>query len=78
MTKQELLNRIEEAIVLEEDAYSVYAEHLHAALEWADLSEGDKNQASSILNTLKVETEGHSKTLRAIKDYIMKENCDVF
>ena len=78
MKKNELLKKLDEAIQVEEDAYPIYAEHLMAVVEWAGLSSESQSKVVSILEKLKNETEKHKMTFQKMKDYVLKENRDVF
>lgn len=78
MKKNQLLKKLDEAIQVEEDAYPIYAEHLVAAVEWTGLSPKFQSEVIVILEKLKNETAKHKVTFQKMKDYVLKENRDVF
>lgn len=78
MKKNELIEYLDIAIQQEEKAFPIYAEHLKTVLEWSGLTTSDKDQIVAFLEQIKIETSAHELTLRKVKEYVMKENKDVF
>ena len=78
MKKSDLLAKIDGAIELEEEVYPIFAEHLTTALEWAGLSETEKNKVLSIIKIVGKETFGHKIKLMQAKEYVLKETKNVF
>lgn len=78
MTKQELLNLLQEAVKTEESAIPLYTKHISSTLFLSGFDEGAKERIRQILEKLYRESTGHSKIYKKLIDRIQGENQDVY
>jgi rubrerythrin len=72
MTRDELLKKVDEAIITEEKAVVLYAKHLKAVLEWSGLAKKETAEVKEVLDVLIDESRAHERILRAVKDELKK------
>ncbi len=70
MKKEEILAKIDIAILREEDAVPIYAKHLSSAIHWAGLDDDSVTRIKDYLKILRDESMGHAKALRKVKEMI--------
>lgn len=73
MKKEEILAKIDIAILREEQAVPIYAEHLSSAIHWAGLKEESVARIRGYLKILRDDSMGHAKALRKVKELIKKD-----
>lgn len=72
MKKEDILAKIDIAILREEEAVPIYAEHLSSAIHWAGLSEDSVARIKGFLKILRDDSIGHAKALRKVKELITR------
>lgn len=78
MTRDELLERIQEAIRTEESATQVCLCHLDAVMDRTSLSPAAHDEVCQIINTLIAANEGHKQRLSQVATQIEEESDDVY
>jgi hypothetical protein len=78
ITKDELIKKIDEAIITEENAVMLYNQHLKTILPWSGLSKENQSMIITDLNTLSNESGEHKKILSLLKNKIEKGDNNVF
>ncbi len=78
MKKSELLNLIVMANKAEEDMVSNVAKNLASALEWFKGTKEERALLEDGLKKIEDESLRHAKMLNAMRDYVLKENKDVY
>jgi hypothetical protein len=73
MNQETLLKKLEEAIYTEETAVPIYAKHLEAILEFAELSNEQQAQIKAYFEILLKDTKKHQKLFKYIRNQIKKE-----
>jgi len=73
MKKEELLKKIDEAVIQEEEAVPLYAEHITTLSYWAGLSKESTNEIIKYLKILHKDSLWHAKTFKTIKKMVEKE-----
>ncbi len=70
MTKEEILSKLDKAVMQEEEAVPIYAEHISTTAMWAGLSNADIEKIKDYLRVLHEESIGHAKAFEKIKELI--------
>ncbi|MBN1787662.1 MAG: hypothetical protein JW806_04640 [Sedimentisphaerales bacterium] len=78
MTKEKLINLLEEAAKTEESALPLYTRHLSSTLFLSDFDTNEQQRISQILQILENESKGHQRTLLSLIDKIKEDNKDVY
>jgi rubrerythrin len=73
MTVDELIKKLDEAIITEENAVVLYAGHLKAVVEWSGLTKKEMAEVKSVLDVLIEESQIHEEILKAMKDELKKD-----
>lgn len=73
--KEEILKKIDEAIITEEKAIPIYAKHLESTLFWSDMLEEYAEKIKKLFQKLKKESLGHKGKLEYIKK-IIQGGCE--
>ena len=78
MTKQELLENMDESIRTEETASAIYLEHLKAIAARSGRNQDDVDRMRKLIEFLITENKGHKKILMELKERVSKEASDVY
>lgn len=78
MKKKDLLEFIERAKRVEEDAVQSLSKHVSAATQWSGLEPEENAHILNVLTTLARDSEKHSNILDKIKERVMKEDKNVY
>ncbi len=78
MTTKDVLKKIEEAVITEENAVMLYARHLKAILEWSGLGKEKQKEIRRSLDILISESKMHEKAFKSLRNEVEKEGDDVF
>jgi rubrerythrin len=73
MTVDELIKKLDEAIITEENAVVLYAGHLKAVMEWSGLAKKEMAEVKSVLDVLIEESQIHGEILKSMKDELEKD-----
>ena len=71
MTKAKLLKKLDEAIIIEEQAVPVYSDHLKVIFKWSKLSKENKKRINEIFNILIKESKKHITMFKYIKKQLI-------
>lgn len=77
MEKDELMRKIEDAIIVEEQAVPVYSRHLKVILSWYSLSKEKKARLDKIFAILIDESKKHKAILENVRSRIAKGELNV-
>ena len=78
MTKQKLLNSMQEALKTEESAIPLYTKHIGSTLFLSGFGEDAQKQIRQILNRLRRESMEHGEIYKRLIDTVEKEEKDVY
>ncbi|MFA6186781.1 MAG: hypothetical protein WC770_06180 [Phycisphaerae bacterium] len=78
MTKEKLLNLLEESLKAEENALPLYTKHLSSTLFLSDFDTDEQRHIMRILKILEDESKGHRHTLLCLIDKIKEDDKDVY
>ncbi|MBW2708366.1 MAG: hypothetical protein JRD04_03630 [Deltaproteobacteria bacterium] len=78
MTREELLNHIQEGMKKEESAITIYARHLSAIVSRSGLPASDIAEMKRVLGTLIQENERHKRILSGLLRQVQGESIDVY
>ncbi len=78
MTKDELINQIQEGIKTEESAVTIYSRHLSAIVSRSGLPEPDIAELKEILDTLNQANKRHKQILTSLLKQVQGESIDVY
>ena len=78
ITKERLLQNIEEGIRTEESAIPIYMKHISTSLDWFGFRDEDRYHIEENLKKMAEESSAHKNILENIRDSIIKEGRDVF
>jgi thiamine phosphate synthase YjbQ (UPF0047 family) len=78
MTKEKLLNLLNESVKVEESALPLYTRHLSSTLFLSDFDADEQRHILRILQTLESESKGHRRTLLSLIDKIKEDDKDVY
>ncbi len=78
MTTKDVLEKIDYAIITEENAVVLYAKHLKAILEWSGLSREKQKEIGRSLDILISESKKHEEAFISLRNEVEKEGDDVF
>ena len=78
MKREELIRRLQEAVLTEETAIPVYAKHLHNTLFWSGLHPDDIKVVKAGLRRLYTDSNRHRKMLEALIKKVREDESDVF
>lgn len=78
MTKQELLNALEEGLRTEESALPIYTKHIDSTLFLSGFTPEQQDRIRQILNRLSTESTGHARIYQNLIEKITSENKDVY
>jgi len=78
ITKKELIIKLNEAAITEENAVIIYTQHLKTILPWSGLNIEDQNEIRNLLDTLANDSKVHKKTFMLLKEKVEKDKRDVF
>lgn len=70
MNKEDILKKIDEAILTEEKAMPIYTKHIGNTLFWSGLSKETQNKIKDTFLKLKQESSKHINQLEAAKKLI--------
>ena len=76
--KEDLIKRIVDSIITEENAVMLYSQHLQAIIPWSGVSKKKQIEIKNILEILNNESSEHKIILTAIKNQIEKDPRDVY
>lgn len=75
--KEALIKKIEDAIIIEEQAIPVYSNHMKVIFSWFKLSKEKKIHLNQIFDTLIKESTKHKLILEKVKEKIKTRKYDV-
>lgn len=78
MTKNELLEALQEALKTEESAMPLYTKHIDSTLFLSGFDLAEQEQIGRILHTLNVESTHHGMALQLLINKIKSEDKDVY
>lgn len=78
ITKDRLLQMIQEAIRTEESAIPIYIKHISVSVPWFGFREEDREFIQNELRTLGQESAEHKRILEEVREAIIKEAKDVY
>ncbi|MBN2352959.1 MAG: hypothetical protein JXD23_10360 [Spirochaetales bacterium] len=76
-TRDEVIKKIERAVLTEENAVQLYARHLKAIMKWSGLAKKDRAEIEETLNILIRDSHCHAVALRGIRERLLKGGGDV-
>jgi rubrerythrin len=74
MTEEEILNKIDSCIIIEEQAIPVYSNHMKIIFSWSELTDDEKGNINDIFDRLIAETNKHKTILSNIKNKIRADH----
>jgi hypothetical protein len=78
MTKERLLNLLDESLKAEESALPLYTKHISSTLFLSGFEAAEKERIAQILGILEEETSKHYKALQHLIEKIRNEDKDVY
>lgn len=78
MKKQELLEKIDKMIQIEEEAIPIYVRHLDTILDWTGLKDKDIKRIHELLSQLSEDAKRHKKLFDNIKQAVSAGGRDVY
>ena len=78
ITKQNLIDKLNEGLKTEESAIPLYTKHIASTLFLADIEEERVARIKEILDVLNSETQKHARMLKALINRIGTEAKDVY
>jgi len=78
MTREELINHIQEGMKKEESAVTIYSRHLSAIVSRSGLPESNIAELKRVLGMLIQENRKHKKILNTLLKQIQGETIDVY
>ncbi len=78
MTKQELLDALNECFKTEESAIPLYSKHINSTLFLSDFSDQEKKEVSSVLKMLLDESSMHAKLFKGLIKKVKESDQDVY
>jgi rubrerythrin len=78
MTREELINHIQEGMKKEESAVTIYSRHLSAIVSRSGLPESNIAELKRVLGMLIQENRKHKKILSTLLKQIQGETIDVY
>jgi hypothetical protein len=78
MTTKDVLKKIDEAVITEENAVVLYAGHLKAILEWSGLTKEDQKKIKGSLDILINESKIHESVLKTVRSKMEEELENVY
>ena len=78
MKKNELIEFIDRALRVEEDAVAQLSKHIKAASSWSRFDAADMDKVSVILTHLHDDSAGHAKKLLELRKYVAEGDKDVY
>ncbi|MDZ7831942.1 MAG: hypothetical protein U5L07_09355 [Desulfobacterales bacterium] len=78
MTREELLNHLQEALKTEESAVTIHSRHLSAIITRSGLSEAAVSDIKETLGRLIQENKKHKNVINSVIQQIQGESLDVY
>lgn len=78
MRKEELLEKIDKMIRVEEEAIPIYIRHLDTILDWTGLKEKEVKRVHELLHQLTNDSKRHKKLFDGIKNAVASGGRDVY
>ena len=78
MTREELIRRLKEDMLVEETAIPIYAKHLPNTLFWSRLAEEDIGYIRAGLRKLATDSSRHRTSLKMLIQHVSEADQDVF
>jgi hypothetical protein len=75
--RNELVRKIVQAVITEEDAIQLYSRHLKVVLPWSGLKKKQRLEVEKSLTILAADSQKHREILTAVKERIMEGDGDV-
>lgn len=72
MKKEEIIKKIDEAILTEEKAIPIYMKHIESTMYWSELKEKDRINIRNVFVQLKEDSLKHIEFLNRIKEILEK------
>lgn len=76
--KEDLLKKLKEALVTEEQSIPIYAKHLDSAVFWAGWDEATTKKVKDAFRNLADESERHKILIENLIEKIKKDKRDAF
>ena len=78
ITKESLINRLNEALKTEESAIPLYTKHISSTLFLAEIEKERVAKIKEILDVLNAETRKHARMFKLLINRIGRETKDVY
>ncbi len=67
--KEEIIEKINQAILFEDEAIPIYSKHIESTLFWSGLNDECQQKIKETLDVFIRETQKHVKLLERVKNY---------
>jgi len=78
LSKQELINMLEESLKTEESAIPLYTKHISSTIFLSNIPNDKKVRMYGILQTLNIQSSGHAITFKQMINDIQKGDRNVY